>query len=185
MTLRRQRPVRPSGGLRQAFTLLEILIVIALIALTTTVAALSWDALAEAFEDKPTFQVFREMVQEARHQAYQTREPVHLTWDDNAKLFRIYSPFGELEDLVLSEEAFIARGDTEVRFYPLASPEQGPSRNLRGVAPEYQSETVDDLVFHPSGVSTGARIEIDEGPNRMVITLEPFSAGPIDYEPER
>ncbi|MGF1448096.1 MAG: Tfp pilus assembly protein FimT/FimU [Opitutales bacterium] len=179
-TDRANRPRRTTG-----FTLLEILIVIALIALTTTLAALSWTALADAFEDKPTFQVFREMVQEARHQAYQTREPVHLAWDDNAKLFRIYSPFAELEDLVLSEEAFISRGDTEVRFYPLASPEKGASLNVRGVTPEYQSEPVSEIIFHPSGVSTGARIEIDEGPSRSVITLEPFSAGPIDYEPER
>ncbi|MGF1485071.1 MAG: Tfp pilus assembly protein FimT/FimU [Opitutales bacterium] len=172
-------------GLRRAFTLLEVLIVIALIALSTTLAALSWTTLADAFQNKPTFQLFRELVQEARYQAYVSREPVHLTWDDNSKVFRVFSPFADLPEMVLSEEAFIPRGDTTVRFYPLVASEKGGSINVGNIVPEYARDPVSDLVFHPSGLSTGARIEIEEGTQVEVITLEPFSAGPIDYDPER
>jgi type II secretory pathway pseudopilin PulG len=161
---------------------LEVLVVLAIVAAATAIGGISWVAVAEAFEDKPFAQVFREVVREARHQAYVSHEPVHVAWDERARMLRVFSPYTTLDELRLSDQALSSQGDIEVRFYPLRSSEKGMAVSGSGPRPEFASEPVGELIFHPSGIATGARIEVESGGVLSVLTLEPFSGGPIDTD---
>jgi len=156
--------------------LLEIIVVMALMATVTGVAVLSVAGIT-GVQDKPIERVFREYVREARIQAATTKNVVYLAYEKRRGEFILTERDGATVDHFLSDEDFIEPSEWAVKFYPKLASES--SFGLNSSASAYAYEPVPYLVFHPSGISTGAKIVFtEESGYENTLTLDRFSSGP-------
>lgn len=174
---------------RLAFSLFEVLVVMAFLAIIGGIVTLNFDKLLPAVEHKPLDRVFIQTLQDARILAATSGNEVMLSFDPQAEAFvlkerlRSAPVTNEEED----EDAFDApqpgvygfdkADETEVLFYKRLAQKSGfgSSRD------EYSTESVKYLLFHPSGVSTPARVVIRQpGLDDIEVELDAFSSGPIE-----
>ncbi len=167
------------SGQAKAFSLLETLIVIGLIAMVTGLSIAAFGNIAAAVEHKPLEKQFWEAVEDARLQAALDRKPVYLYFDRDQEHFGLVSglPLGTTLPEPGTGGSLLPR-DKEVWFYPVAPVEQGTTFGSRG----WTERPLPYLVFHPSGVSTPARVVIRTYGDTQSIILDPFSNG---VKPER
>lgn len=161
-------------GQARAFSLLELLIIIGLIAMVTGLSIAAFGNIAAAVEQKPLEKQFWEAVEEARLQAAIDRRPVYLYFDRDQEAFGLVT--GLPSGVVLpdqEQEANRRKVDKEVLFYPVAPNELGNSFANRN----WTENPLPYLVFHPSGVSTPARVVIRTYEDTQSILLDPFSNG--------
>lgn len=161
---------------RAAFSLLEIIVVLALMATVTGVAVMSIASITGA-QDKPIERVFREFVREARILAATTKNVVYLSFDGKRGEFVLAERNGDALDHFLVEEDDIEPSEWEIQFFPKLAAER--SFGVSSSVGDYARKPVPYLVFHPSGIATGAKIIFTEQEGyTATLTLDPFSSGP-------
>lgn len=151
------------------FTLIEILLVLALMALATSVVLVNFVAFAERGDSSNPADVLRDAVREARFQAAADRVVTHLSYDqENGRL--VLDP-GAQSFALNSDFTEVGRG--EIRFY-LIPPGEG-----LGALPEPADTRLETATvrFAPDRSSSPFVAEIDTGwgsPER--IAFDPFSS---------
>ena len=180
--------------------MLEIVVVIGLLVLVSTVIVASYANLIEAASVKPAERIFREAVRESRILAGTEKVQVDLRFDREQQAFVIIGKrtapetdlnqsaswlLGDEEETeaVSNELVFpLETGeDWEIEFFPRLSKE-----DISRFSDDYSRTAIPFLSFHPSGVHTPARIRFKDGYNtQMEMTIDAFCSGPAFDEKEQ
>lgn len=186
----------------RAFSLLEIVMVLALIALLAGLTAANMESLFGAGDARPAVEVFRVATHEARLRAINHAQPVYLTYDAEGRRFVLTSPgetaptsVDERKDDEFTDDGEPPEGASPASNYTLVEPTEFPvledelEVEFRGLRAEqsgpgfsrddWTSDPLPRLVFHPSGVSTPAVavLRASDG-EEQVLTMDLFSNGP-------
>ncbi|MFW5883079.1 MAG: pilus assembly FimT family protein [Verrucomicrobiota bacterium] len=165
-----RRRAHRAGG----FTLIEILLVIALMVLGASLLLFGVDDLTRGLGKPRLEDLMRQAVQEARYQALSSKQPAQLSWDAEAAAF-VISGVGE-PVRVASERA---PDVLTVRLFRRL-PREGIQARLAGA----QQTEAERILFSPYGVAEPFEIEIDEGGETLRLAFDPFSNLVIDDNKE-
>ncbi len=163
--------VKNSSG----FSLIEILLVLGLIALSTGLVVINADVIFSGFEERPLSEILHKVVREARFLAAKNREPVYVSFDPEGSNFLITNR----ENSVLESISSGYPGDDsdlEIILYRLL-PEKGLS-SFRGLSTN--RKPVDRLVFHPDRSSTPFEVGLRYGEEQSLHRYDPFSDSEIE-----
>ncbi|MEX0331346.1 MAG: type II secretion system protein [Puniceicoccaceae bacterium] len=157
--------------MRRGFTLIELILVIALIALVGGLMVVNGQAILKGLGEEPVDRILQNAVREARYQAASLKEQAFLYYDEENGFLRVNSSTGrELASFLTTE------GDDfpEIEFEQIL-----PARGLDRFG---RSDTVpiDLIVFRPDRSSTPFQVIISEGPRSFTLRYDPFSAIVID-----
>jgi prepilin-type N-terminal cleavage/methylation domain-containing protein len=158
---------------RRGFTLIELIIVIALIALVGGLVVINAEAIFRGLGEEPVDRILRKAVREARFQAAYLKEPVQLSFEEEDAVFLVTGAGGQslarfetgLEDTT---------NDLYVEFEQIL-PEEGLNRNN---SPE--TAEIDVVTFRPDRSSTPFQAIIDEDRWSYTLRFDPFSDIVID-----
>lgn len=158
--------------MRRGFTLVELVIVIALIALVGSLVVVNAEAILAGLGEQPVERILQKAVREARYQAASLKEPVGLYYDgEKAALAILDSGGGELASFEITEEE---AGRLDIAFEQILPGEGLDGRPSRGTAP------LDAVVFRPDRSSTPFQAVIRHGRDSYTLRYDPFSAIVID-----
>ncbi len=153
--------------MRRAFTLIEIVVVIALIAIVSGAVALRMDNLVPGLRRVSAEQAVERACTLASHLAWTEKKRFFVaTTNDNSAIV-VENSHGE------SIETFPLPSDTKqkVRF------RVDPRDSTTFFVPA-QLEEIAEIEFHPSGCATPAVIEIlTNGKTTKIMQMDPFSGG--------
>ena len=153
--------------MRRGFTLIELIIVIALIALVGGLMVVNAEAILGGLGDEPVERTLQKAIREARFQAASLKAPAILRYDEETALLEISTDTGQ--DLV-SFSTGSTEDAPEITFEQIL-PGQGLSGSSRDeVAP------VDQVVFRSDRSSTPFQAKINEGTASFTLRYDPFSA---------
>ena len=155
-----------------AFSLLEMLVVIALAALTAGVVATNFDSIIRSFERKAADTYLFEALREARYQANILKENCYLSFDPESASFILRANSAEKLDSFPTQRK---KDALEVSFFQLL-----PDSQLEGrYSPTQSSVAIKEITVTPSGISTAAVVTIKEENNSENFQLDPFSSSEI------
>ncbi len=159
------------------FTLVEIIIVLGLMSLVAGLVITNVEKLLPAFQSTPLEVKFRQAVRESRIVAATSNRPVYLRFDAQAEEFRLVQQSEESAGEPAVEDSPYFTPEVTVEFFPIAAEEEGGVNYFSGID---STEPVPQLVFHPSGASTPARVRFHwRTGEESILTLDPFSSGPL------
>lgn len=147
-------------GNQKGFTLIEILVVIAIAAILATLTIFNIDNLIRAFSSKSSRFVLEETLQEARIQALSRKESVFLYLDSEAAKWVVSSKTGEI--IFISEEAYETEEEAP-QLYRF-SPQVFEETDTRIPIPAERSQ----LAFSASGVAPPFAISYDSQSSDLV-----------------
>jgi len=154
----------------RAFTLIEIVMAIGLIALLTSVVIINVDSIFNAFEDRPLSVILKQAVREARFQSAKNKEPVHLEFDWESSRLLVKSAnnaiLGDFPTGYPAEDPLLS-----ITLYQLA-PERGIASNSR-TGPVRRP--VPRVTFDPDRSSTPFEVELKYGLDQSLHRYDPFS----------
>jgi len=163
-TFNNHRPTSPA----QAFTLIEIVLVIALMAVAASVVIANFVAFADRGDEVSPEETLRAAIRSARFQAASQRTITHLSYDkENGALV-----ISDGESFPLNTD-FSKDGRGEIRFY-LVPPASGMSPFPEAARSQLATS---EVRFAPDRSSSPFVAEIDSGqgtPQRLV--FDPFSS---------
>lgn len=162
------RGAQGPGGTR-AFTLLEILLALALIALLTTVFV---GASAGMLRDRSSTpdELFWKACQAARKSAVNNGNPVQLIYDDKKKAF--------IADDGIQPRTFPLPGPTrDLMVSLLASGGERSAVLLGGVAVETGSPPT--VLFFSDGTCTPFRVQFVESGTAHILTIDPWTCAEV------
>lgn len=167
MAFRGTKHSKGPGGAGGAFTLLEVLITLALIGLLAGLVAGGATAL---LRERPVTgeEIFRSVMSKARRRAVETMHEVRLSYVLKEKLFKLSSVDG---DQTVPADI---KGDLQVDF--LKQQKDG-SMLLGGDLVETGS--LPFVVFYPDGACTPFRVQLRTGGPARVISIDPWTCLPI------
>lgn len=176
---------------KRGFTLLEVLTVMAFLAVIAGIVTLNFDKLVSASEEKPIDRVFVEALQDARILAATSGNVVYLSFDPQSEGFVLDersrqapagmfdeedTPYDPTKPVSSQQFSFDKADSTEVLFYPRLSQPNGMTARLD----DWSSEPVKHMVFHPSGAATPAHVVIRQpGLEDIEVDIDAFSSGPL------
>lgn len=148
------------------FTLLEILLVLAIIGLFSGIFIANMNLLFTFRDEKSTEEVFEEAVRQARFLSAKDKAPVQLLFDEELPGFRLKQG-GEFIDFPVRER----EERYEVRFL------QERSRDsfilIQGQLVE--TEPIDRVVFFPDGSCTPFLVEFGSGAEAFTVRIDPWT----------
>jgi prepilin-type N-terminal cleavage/methylation domain-containing protein len=160
---------RRRGAARSGFTLIEILLVIALIALASSVVIVNFIAFADRGDSTSPQEVLTQAIRRARFVAAADRMTTKLRYDDESGTLQI-EPLGESFPINAN---FGPQGRGEIRFFVIP-PAQGLGRFPD---PEQTTLQVPTVAFAPDRSSSPFVVEIDSGSGTPVrLRYDPFSS---------
>ena len=183
-----QRPQRSSHSARRrgAFTLLEILLVLALMGLLTSVLVVSVEGMLNPPPDSPT-RAFWRAANAARRYALQERTEVRLTYDkENSQLLAV-----ALSGISLPSIPAPAGTDLEfvsglVKPTPASNGINRQTANLYGSVLGDGDTTLPYVTFYPDGTCSLFRVQIQTGANSTfgasstaTIQVDPWTCAPM------
>lgn len=155
--------------LKSAFTLIEILLVLALIGLIMGIFTANFDVLLRSFEEKPPEKLVYEIIREARYQAVYQHAQVFLNYDKAKQMF-----------VVTDEEANVLSFRKATRNYSVFFEPVPPK--VYGKSLQYEDTTLklgskDSVAFRPDSSSEPVIIRIlqDDADFTVNLKLDPFS----------
>ena len=153
--------------MRRGFTLIELILVIALIAVVGGLMVVNGSAILKGLGDEPVERILQKAVREARFQAASLKEPSRLIYDDEEGILKVNADTGtELATFSTASSGSIP----QIEFEQVL-PEQGLGGGGRE---EYVS--ISGVVFRPDRSSTPFRVNIREGNLSYQLRYDPFSA---------
>lgn len=164
----KNRSVRRASG----FTLIEILIVLALIAVASSLLIVNFSAMVANTEEPPSAdESLIAATRAARFMAARTRSTTRMYYDAETGSLEIYNGTGDSESFPLGAP-FGSDAGAEVRFYLVpASEGLSPPQD-----PDNTNQETTEIQFAPDRSSSPFVVELDDGnasPLRMV--FDPFS----------
>ncbi|MGJ3241920.1 MAG: pilus assembly FimT family protein [Opitutales bacterium] len=164
---------RPPRG---AFTLIEILLVIALIALGATLVVVNFDAFGDDLGDPP-LRVFRQVLTEARTRAAAEKRVIWIRFSEEDATLRIEDRTGRL----LNRHPLKTGPDAPTVAFRFLSPPV--ARGTDPVGWPADRETLFPLArvaCHPERWIAPFTLVLTEGETETYIPFDPFSAQPIE-----
>ncbi len=182
----RRSPHRPSRRRRRGFTLLEILLTLALIGLLSAFLVGGSARLLSTRGNTPA-EVFWKAVAEARRTALQSGREVRLRFDGETRTFLLLDseapprgPLGEppaperpLRRFPVSPEL---AGDLEVDFLGAAA--QGANAILVGGV-LLEARSLPHATFFPDGTCAPFRAQLARAGGRSVLRIDPWTCAPV------
>lgn len=182
----RRSPHRPSRPRRRGFTLLEILLTLALIGLLSAFLVGGSARLLSTRGATPV-EVFWQAVAEARRTALQSGREVRLRFDGETRAFLLLDseapppgPLGEppaperpLRRFPVSPEL---AGDLEVDFLGAAA--QGANAILVGGV-LLEARSLPHATFFPDGTCAPFRAQLARAGGRSVLRVDPWTCAPV------
>lgn len=157
--------------MRRGFTLIELILVIALIALVGGLMVVNARAILSGLGEEPVDRILQKAVREARYQAASLKEPAYLIYDEES---------GSLEVLSGTGTKLAAFPTAEGTEFPEIEFEQIlPASGLDGFGRD-ETAPVNQVVFRPDRSSTPFQAIISEGVRSFTLRYDPFSAIVID-----
>lgn len=155
-------------GLTGGFSLIEIVMVVALVSVAASLVILNANAFLSGLGDKPPPENFQMSVREARFQAAATRDVVTLMLEPESGDFVIFSDAqGELHRRPSGFGADVPVNAFELhRILPSAG--TGPLDNRR-------RERVESIQFHPDRASTPFQVNFRHNWETLEQIYDPFS----------
>ena len=162
----------PARTLRAGFTLLEIVVAIALAALVTGVAIVNFDTSFGGIDARPPDEIFRSAVRQARFEAAMRQQRTYLTYDAEKNALVIVdndgNPCGERPFTnTMNGEKF------EIEFFPIR-PEEAIGTADKNEPSQYP---IAKLVFDPCGCGIPVKVSIKGAGERLEFILDPFYWG--------
>jgi prepilin-type N-terminal cleavage/methylation domain-containing protein len=153
--------------LGRGFTLIEIIIVIALMGIIGGLVVINANSVLQGLGDDPVDRSLVKAVREARYQAAANKQTVRLQFDEQERQWLITSTSGQQLD------ARPIAGSTEqrldVRFEQIL-----PSRGLQAPS-SLQMAEIPAVFFRPDRSATAFQAVIREGTLQYVLRFDPFS----------
>lgn len=172
----RKNPVRLP---RTGFTLLEVVVAIALMGLVASLVVVNFDGAFKNMGARPPEDVFRIAVRQARYEAAYRMQKTYLAFAPEKNEFTVVDANGELCG-TFSLNRDPSQGQFEVTFTGIL-PEDNIGAKDKNDLSDYSMER---LIFDPSGCGVPAKVTIN-GPGESVeLTMDPFSWGAPPERPE-
>jgi prepilin-type N-terminal cleavage/methylation domain-containing protein len=158
---------------RRGFTLIELVIVIALIALVGSLVVVNAEGMLRGLGKEPIDRMFQKAVREARFQAASIKESAYLMYDEKTGDLIILNDSGQqLEKFNISTEG--SKEMPEVEFEQIL-----PSQGLDSFSAE-ETVTIKQVVFRPDRSSTPFQVTVRDNSEDFTLKYDPFSAIVID-----
>lgn len=169
-----KRTISATGKpVKRGFTLIELVIVIALIALVGGLVVINAEAIFRGLGEEPVDRILRKAVREARFQAAYLKEPVQLGFEEEGAVFLLTGSDGQsLADFPTGLDG--TNDNLDVEFEQIL-PEEGLNRNSRPETVEIGAVT-----FRPDRSSTPFQVIIDQDRRPYTLRFDPFSDIVID-----
>ena len=165
-------------GSRRGFTLLEMLLTLALIALLA--GALIGGSSALLAEKPPSADdVFWSTVRTARKTALNSEQELNLRYDEKTKAFQLTPPDG----LVQSFPIPVAGSGNDLIVEFLAAQKTGGSILLGGTVVETEPLS-GGVTFYADGTCTPFRLQIRVNGGAHIIALDPWTCSPVLTPPK-
>ena len=157
--------------MRRGFTLIELILVIALIALVGGLMVINAQAILRGLGEEPVDRILQKAVREARYQAASMKEPAFLFYDEERGQLQVFSETGrQLASFsVTGGEDF-----PEIEFEQIL-----PGWGTDGSGRDETAE-IEQVVFRPDRSSTPFQVTVSEGMQSFTLRYDPFSAIVID-----
>ncbi len=175
---------RSTPGARRAFSLLELLLVLGVIALLAGLLTNNFDQLIRSLERASPVGHLRELIAEARILAVETGTEHSIRFDADRRQFTLSAIGAPAAAPALQPSNFEPASTTPapsfpgttVTFYPLL-PQRGFST---GSEPNFGTTATESLQFFPDGSASPARVLIETpGGDPTSLTVDAFSSGPL------
>ena len=159
---------RPS---KKAFSVIEILIVIALFSLATTLVVFNFEGLIRSYTEKSIEGLFDEALRKARFEAIATQTPMHLWYDAESSTLKI----DDALTTIASYPTQLSKETTSVEFFPrLPSDSLSDARSFKaGDVP------LPYLLCTPQGITPPVKVVLKDSAGTYIQWLDPFSSGTL------
>lgn len=155
---------------KKAFTILEVLMVVALIGLIAGLFALNFDVLIRSIGKKRPEKVLYNVICEARYQTIKEHTPVYLSFDKSKNKFIIFKEKAGKPLVEMKMEPGV-----EIVF------ESIPPNTYRGAQfqkpPASARETLEKIAFFPDSSSTPVTITLIQGDFSLKYKPDTLSCG--------
>ncbi len=163
--------------MRRGFSLIELIIVIALIALAGGMVVVNAEAMLRGLGEEPVERIMQKAVREARFQAAYLKEATQLRFDDENVLFELRTQTGTA---LATWPTGLGKNDSIDITFEQILPAEGLSRNSKDTTVEIPA-----ITFRPDRSSTPFQVIIKLGSDRFTQRYDPFSDIVIEDSRER
>lgn len=161
--------------MKKGFSLLEIIVVIALIAMISGLVAVNYSSIIRSFTQPSIEKSVAKALREARHQASILKDTVALRYNAQKQNFVISNRANEV--LIEIASGFDPeKTKVEIRFLPLL-PQKFDETEWHWIV---GGEAIDAVLFSPEGVSTPFGITINTPNEHATYFFDPFSSRVIE-----
>ncbi len=154
--------------MRRGFTLIELIIVIALIALVGSLVVVNAQGILRGIGEEPVERVLQKAVREARFHAASLKEETFLQYDEETGRLLVYDETGS------SLASFALDGDGD--DYPGIEFEQILPAIGRESFTDSEAIEIARIVFRPDRSSTPFQVNLQIGSARFSQRYDPFSS---------
>lgn len=157
--------------LQPGFSLMEMLIVLALFALAASLVVTNFDSLIDSYKNKNAENILWEALEGARSEAIALQKSTHLLFDPEKQVFKIE----DLEHNLLKEYPIKDQHTFKIDIHARL-----PSRSLGDArSPKASDEKLPFILFTAQGFSPPVMLTIEQNNIITHLTLDPFSTGNV------
>lgn len=173
----------PDSSKARGFSLIEMVLIFALIAVATSMTLVSFDMLGASGRSEPPERVAMQAIRQARIAAITEKAWTFLSWNEEARSFEITTQDGGIIQTIPVERMVSASEDNlQVSFESIEPEFEGsPPFDFR----QSGSIELDKIAFSPQRVSTPFTIKIIDGDIEFTRSIDPFSSLAIEPEEAR
>lgn len=169
----RPQTLRRSPG--RGFTIIEIMIVLAIMALITSLVVINTDSILQGIGDPPVEETFRKTIREARYLAGKEKDIVTLRYDAEETTFHLYDANGQalatfptgLSSDELTVEWFLIPPGAGLDLTPIGRQREIP---------------LSEIHFHPDRSSTPFEVRFTQGRAQLRQVYDPFSISLLEED---
>lgn len=160
--------------LRAGFSLMEILIVLAIFALAGGLVVMNFDTLIDSYNNKSAEVTLWEALGSARSEAIALQKSTQLSFDSEKQIFKIE----DLERNLIKEYPLKDQSPLKLTFHARL-----PSKSLDEARhPKPSDEKIPYILFTSQGYSPPAIITVEQNNIFKRLILDPFSNGEVFEE---
>ena len=159
---------------RAGFTLIELVLVIALIGIASTLVVVNADTIFQTADDMADDAVLSLAVREARYQAALDKRDVLLGYNREAARFEIADEMGRILAMIPTDHD-PENNPLEVQFFAILPREGLPVQRFSPLREGLNLSEVNRVAFSPARVSTPFVAELRYGNVSEVYRFDPFS----------